>query len=390
MAKKRGNNEGSIHRRKNGTWRAQVTLQGQRLSHTAKTRRECQDWLKQMLNQIDNGLTYKGTLITYQEYLSDWLVSIEPTLRPTTHYHYSQIVRDHIVPILGEIKLLDLRPDHIQNLYNQKRKSGLGIRTIQLTHSVVHRSLVHALRLGLIHRNPAATVIRPKPEQKEMKIYDEGQISQFLVAAKGNRFEALYHLAISTGMRQGELLGLLWTDLDWLKQTLHVQRQLRKVPGKGYSFQPPKTKYGRRMITLGSNTIQKLREHQRLNQEERIEAGIRWQENNLIFPSTVGTPMEQRNLHRDFKSIIKKAGLPDIRFHDLRHTAASIMLNHGVPVIVVSRRLGHSKPSITLDIYGHLIPGMQAEIAEQIDELITPVEIALHPVAPEAKNPLTE
>ena len=144
------------------------------------------------------------------------------------------------------------------------------------------------------------------------------------------------------------------------------------------------------MITLGSNTIQKLREHQRLNQEERIEAGIRWQENNLIFPSTVGTPMEQRNLHRDFKSIIKKAGLPDIRFHDLRHTAASIMLNHGVPVIVVSRRLGHSKPSITLDIYGHLIPGMQAGIAEQIDELITPVEIALHPVAPEAKNPLTE
>lgn len=383
MAKKRGNNEGSIHRRKNGTWRAQVTLQGRRRGHTGKTRRECQIWLREMLNQIDDGLSYEATNITYNKFLDNWLVSIEPTLRPTTHYQYSQIVRDYIIPTLGKIKLCELRPNQIQILYNSKRKSGLGIRTIQLTHSVIHRSLVHALRLGLIHRNPAATVICPKPEHQEMRIYDESQVSQFLVAASGNRNEALYHLAISTGMRQGELLGLLWTDLDWNNQTLLIQRQLRKIPGKGLSFQPPKTKYGRRMINLGSNTIERLREHQDLAQKERVKAGIRWQENNIIFPSKVGTPLDQRNLHRDFKSLIKVAGLPDIRFHDLRHTSASIMLNHGVPVIVVSRRLGHSKPSITLDIYGHMIPGMQAQIAEQIDELITPVEIALHPVAPE-------
>jgi len=148
---------------------------------------------------------------------------------------------------------------------------------------------------------------------------------------------------------------------------------------KGDYFAPPKTKNGRRSVVLGIVTIAKLREHWNRQNELRILAGNRWQENDLIFPTPIGTPKNQSNLYREFKEIIKGADLPEIRFHDLRHTAASLLLNHGVPPIIVSRRLGHYKVSMTLDIYGHLMPEMQDDAAKLIDDLITPVEIELHP-----------
>ena len=190
------------------------------------------------------------------------------------------------------------------------------------------------------------------------------------------------HLAVSTGMRQMEILGLKWTDLDWLKKTLKVERQL--VRGEGVKFSQPKTRYGRRTVVLGDRTIEILRRHYERQNEERKKSGESWTEHGLIFTMANGSPIHFRNLMRDFKNLLKAAGLPEIRFHDLRHTAASLMLNHGIPVIVVSRRLGHARPSITLDIYGHLIPGMQEEAALMIDELITPVEFQqLHPTAPD-------
>jgi integrase len=243
------------------------------------------------------------------------------------------------------------------------------------------------VKLGLIGRNPAEVVTPPKSISKEMRFYDENLVNQMLLAARGDRHEALYQLAITTGLRQGELLGLRWSDLDLGKRTLQVQRQLKRKFRKGDYFELLKTKAGRRTIILGAKTIEKLQEHWKRQNQERIFAGSRWQENDLIFPTPKGTPMDHSNLYRAFKGLIKKVGLPEIRFHDLRHTAASLMLNHGVPVIIVSRRLGHSKASITLDIYGHLVPEMQSEVAEMMDELITPVEIELHPTAPENASP---
>jgi integrase len=178
-------------------------------------------------------------------------------------------------------------------------------------------------------------------------------------------------------LRESELLALRWSDLDWGRKYLKVERQLQRPDGNGVTFTSTKTTYGRRSIALGERTIGVLRSHYERQQHERIAAGEAWVEHDLIFTTSNGTPLHQRNLLRAFKSLLKEAGLPPIRFHDLRHTAASLMLNHDVPVIIVSRRLGHARASITMDIYAHLLPGKQAEAAELIDELVIPTEIRL-------------
>lgn len=256
-------------------------------------------------------------------------------------------------------------------------KKDYGLRTVQLVHAVLHRSLVHAVKLGIIPRNPDDATTPPKPIPKEMEFFDENQVQQMLIVAhaKSDRFFALYHLAVSTGMRQGELLGLKWADLDWEQGLLHVQRQLTKKKGGGFEFTAPKTKAGTRRLNLGDSALRVLRDHRQHQHLEMQAAGDEWQDNDLIFQSLIGTPFDRDNLRKCFRLILKDAGLPRIRFHDLRHTAATLMLNHSIPVIVVSRRLGHARPSITLDIYGHLIPNKQKEVARLMDQLLTPITI---------------
>ena len=277
------------------------------------------------------------------------------------------------------ISLKDLRPERVERLYASLLKSGSGVRTVRIVHAVLHRSLESALRYGLILRNPTAGAALPQYKHAEMMVLDETQVSQLLVAAKGSRHEALYHLAVTTGMRMGELFGLRWSDLHWVSGRIYVRRQVQYVPGYGRSFVEPKTRSGRRTIKLGEGVLQALREHLERQQSEQVAAGERWVDNELIFPSKSGTPMDASNLRLDFTRVLRQAGLPKIRFHDLRHTAASLMLNHGIPVIVVSKILGHSKPSITMDIYGHLYNEMQDEAAQLMDELVTPICTQLHP-----------
>lgn len=382
MARKiRGKNEGSIQQRPNGTWRAQVTLQGRRLSYAAKTRRECQDWIKKTIHQIDDGMTYSNTRIILEEFLSGWLTSSKASKRRSTWAHYCQLVHNYVVPRIGQIKVKDLRPDQIQGLYNTLLSQGVGTYTVIKIHTTLHSALAHAVKTGIVGRNPASQTIPPKQPSKEMHIFEESQVNQMLVAAKGDRWEALYHLAVTTGMRQMELLGLKWSDLDWINQTIKVERQLVRPDGEGIQFAQPKTRLGKRTVVLGIKTIAVLRSHFERQHAKKKAGGEHWKEHGLLFTNSLGGPIHPRNLVRDFKQLLRDAGLPTIRFHDLRHTAASLMLNHGVPVIVVSRRLGHAKPSITLDVYGHLLSGMQNEAAELIDELITPIE--LHPTAPD-------
>ena len=383
MARIRGKKDGSIHRRENGTWRAQVSLEGRRLSYTAKTRRECQEWLKKVIGQIDDGLTYASSTVTLDEFLQSWLESTKASNRQTTWTQYAQLTRTYVRPHLGKARLKDLRPDQLQSLYNRLLAAGVGTYTVIKIHTMLHSALEQAVKMGIANRNVSGGTIPPKRPTKEMNILDESQVSQLLVAAHGTRLEALLHLALSTGMRQMEILGLKWSDLDWVFQTLKVERQLVRPDWGIAHFAQPKTKYGRRTLALGDRTIAVLRNHNEFQNEERKHAGEKWSENGLIFTTKFGTPIHPRNLLRDFKLLLRKTGLPVIRFHDLRHTAASLMLNHGIPVIVVSRRLGHAKPSITLDVYGHLLPSMQAEAAQKIDELITPVEFfQLHRTAP--------
>ena len=309
------------------------------------------------------------------EYLEFWLQTTKTSIRPKTYEQYDQIVHQHINPLLGDMKLMDIKPDKIQAFYNNKLQSGTSERTVILIHAVLHRSLNQAMKLGLITNNPAQAVTRPRLKQKEMKILDDYQVRDLLLSVKGTKYEALYLIAITTGLRQGELLALKWNDLDWKGRKLKVQRQIQRLKDQGLVFSEPKTKAGRRVIALGKSTLEKLKEHYKLQEFERQVTGNRWVDNDLIFPSSVGTPQEASNTLKHFKQHLKASKLPDIRFHDLRHTAATLMLQQGIHPKVVQERLGHSNISLTLDTYSHVLPSMQEEAADKIDELLTPINV---------------
>lgn len=375
MAKRRHNNEGSIYQRLDGTWRAQVTIDGKRLSFSAKTQKECASWIRKTTEQIDAGLTYDGATTTLEKFTNGWLSNVEHSLKPKSIIQYRQITRDYIIPELGKVRLRELRPGQIQALYNRKLKEGVGVRTVQVIHAVLHNALNQAIQLGVISQNPCDLTKPPKPPQKEMQTYDEIQVQRLLIAAKNTDpyHYALYHLALVTGMRMSELLGIKWQDIDWENRKLKVQRQVGRKSGGKFEFVELKTLASRRIIKLGKGTLEILRNHRQLHLARTQKASDSWQESGVVFSSLVGKPIYQSTLLKRFKRLARQAGLPVIRFHDLRHTAASLMLNNNIPLIRVSRRLGHSKPSLTLDVYGHIMSSKDEEAAELMDDLTIPV-----------------
>jgi len=374
MAKRRANNEGTIYQRPNGKWRAQISIESRRLSHTGTTQRECQIWIKEIRNQIERGLTYKGADTCLEKFLADWLETISSSRSQGTNTLYRWTVEKRINPFIGTKKLKDLKPDNIQLFYTLMRRKGHSEHAVHCIHKILRVALNHAVKLGVIGRNPCLGTTPPKPKQSEMQFYDGNQVKTLLSTAKEieDSLYPLYYLAIHTGMRQGELMGLNWNDVKWEQKTIHIRRQVRHFKGGGYTFTKPKSKSGNRTIILGEQAIAVLQEHQ-INQQNVIQAtGEEWDNLNLVFPSSVGTPLTASNIRRAFRKLLKASGLPIIRFHDLRHTAVSLMLNHSIPVLIVSKRLGHSKPSITMDVYGHLIPSKQEEAANLMDSLMAP------------------
>ena len=243
--------------------------------------------------------------------------------------------------------------------------------------------LEDAVTEGILAFNPAHKATRPKIEKEEIQALSEPEVWQFLIAARSSMLDALYHLAVKTGMRQGELLGLTWANVDSQRGEIRVIQQLRRVrqQGQWFAFTALKTKYSRRTIPIGNELQLILQEHRRKQQEQKLFMGSRWKEHDLLFTSSIGTPIDQRNLIRDFKQVLKQAGLRDIRFHDLRHTAASIMLKNGIPLVDVSRYVGHSSPAITLTLYAHLLPGGLEHTAKVMDGLLTPKMVELEPVS---------
>ena len=369
MKKRRGNQEGTIYQRSSGKWRAQISIDGRRLSYSAETRKEAQNWLREIRNDIDRGLTHEGATLKFGEWLDEWLITKEHHIAIQTYSYYSQLVRDYIKPELGRIRLRELTSRQIQRFYNSKVTDGLGLRTIQKTHTVIHASLNSARKFGMIPFNPDDATSPPKP--KSMKILNQKQIKQLLLVSRkmNDRNYPLYYLAIVTGMREGELLALKWENVDLENGILNVKFNLKRIPGGGLKIDKPKTASSVRSIKLGEDTIQVLKSQKELLERETVNDF--WVDEGFIFPSSVGTALDPSNLLKQFRELLKQADLPKIRFHDLRHTAASLMLNNGVDVLVASQRLGHAHPSITLDVYGHLMPSMQKEAANIIDVLIS-------------------
>lgn len=373
MAKKRGNNEGTIYKRKDGRWCAQVSLSGRRITKYAKTQKECHDWVKQISNKIEHGMTFDATQLTLERFMQSWLTGKDLSIRPNTARNYRRYSKQHILPVLGRLRLQSITPAHIRQMYLRMQAEGKGARTIQLVHSTLHCALKQAVKERLLGYNPMDAVERPKVETQEFHIFTEEQARTFLAATKGHPYEALFYLALITGLRKGELLGLMWTDIDWQKGFLKVERQLQQANWSSAVLVPTKTKSGRRQIKLGKGGLAMLEAHRQKQEAQRIHAGDGWKENGMIFTTSIGTYIDQTKVSREFKHILQGAGLPDIRFHDLRHTSISILLDIGTPVNTVQRRAGHSKASVTTDIYGHVMAHSQDAAAENIEEIVTPL-----------------
>ena len=378
MAKrgKRGNGEGSITRRKNGGWMAQYavyTAEGRkRKTIYGRTRKDVAAKLAKALSDRESGLIFDAENLTLGKYLVLWLEeSVQDTVRLTTYQSYERIVRLHIKPSLGRIKLDKLTPVHVRGLYRERLETGLSPRMVQLVHTTLHKALKQAVADGLIPRNVTEAVKAPRPVKKEMRPLNPAQARGLLEAARGERLEALYALAVTTGMRQGEILGLKWEDLDLEAGTLQVRRTLSTAMGGGVRFGPPKTARSRRNIRLPKLALSALRRHRKVQLEKQTKLSGLWEDHDLVFTTGVGTPMSRADLiTRSFKPLLRRAGLPNIRFHDLRHTCATLLLLKGVHPKFVQELLGHSTISITLDTYSDVLPGMGDAAAGAMDEAL--------------------
>jgi integrase len=370
---KRGNGEGSITRRKSGGWCAQYTVytsEGRkRRTLYGKTRQEVAAKLSKALADREGGLTFDAGSLTVGEYLARWLShSVQDTVSQKTYERYESIVRVHLSSALGRIRLKTLTPDHVRGLYREKLDSGLAAQSVLHIHRTLSKALKQATDDGLIPRNAAASVKPPQARREEIQPLSRDQVRTFLDTVKGDRMEALYVLAVTAGLRQGELLALKWgdVDLEGTNPTLDVRRSLSETRGRR-SFVTPKSGHGRH-LRLSRRAVSALSTHRKRQLEERIQKAGLWEDHGLIFPSEVGTPMSGRNLYRAFKIRVKRASLRQtLRFHDLRHTCATLLLRQGVNPKFVQELLGHADISITLNTYSHVLPDMGDAAAGGMD-----------------------
>ncbi|MEJ7816497.1 MAG: site-specific integrase [Rubrobacter sp.] len=313
------------------------------------------------------GLIYDAGKISVEEYLNRWLSdSVRDTVRQRTYERYESLVRVHIVPSIGRVKLKALTPAHLRRLYRERLDAGLAPRTVLHVHRTLSKALKQATDDGLIPRNAAGPVKPPRPRREEIRPLDPEQVRALFEAAAGDRLEALYVMAVTTGMRRGELLGLRWEDVNLEAGMLQVRRTLSEPKG-GYIFEAPKSGKGR-SVRLTRKATMALREHRKRQLEDRMQKAGYWQDHGLVFPSTIGTPTSGGNLSRAFKAALERAGLPNsTRFHDLRHTCATLLLRQGVNPKYVQELLGHADISLTLNVYSHVLPDMGGAAAGAMD-----------------------
>jgi integrase len=373
MAGRRGNNEGTIKKRSDGRWEGRVSFEnGTRKSVYGKTRAEAAKRLTELMRDKDRGLPSVAETVTVGRYLQDWLDGCKPpALEYSTWNGYEQYVRLHLTPSFGGTKLVKLSPQQVQALYAEKLAAGLSSTTVRHIHACLHRALDQALRFGLVQRNVASLVKAPPMRKSAMRVYTPEQAKLLLAAARGERLEALYVLALSTGMREGELLGLTWRDVNLETGTVHVQASMKHVGGGKRLIGKPKTSGSRRKLTLTPRALDALTAHRARQLTERTRLGPAWQEHDLVFCNTVGNALDPTNFYRyEYKPLLKRAGLPPIRFHDLRHTAATLLLLSGIHPKVVSEMLGHSTVTITLNLYSHVLPDMQQAATDAMERLL--------------------
>jgi len=335
------------------------------------TKKDAERRLSELLHQLDTGTFMKPNKTTVGEYLQRWLKDYaKPNLSPRGFERYESIVRVHLTPSLGNIPLTQLKPEHIQKHYTLKLDYGLSPRSVRYHHVVLHKALQTALKWGLVARNTADGVDVPRVRQTEMQTWDEYEVTRFLEIAKDSHYYALFHMALFTGMRRSELLALQWRDIDF--HQIYVNRSLHHLSDGSYVFTQPKSARGRRTIALSPSSVLTLTEHKEKQKRIRAMLGMPLKDDDLLFSTPDGKPLRPNTVSRAWTTLATRAGLKVIRFHDARHTHASLMLKQGVHPKIVQERLGHASIQITLDTYSHVAPGLQEAAAKTFDKLVSP------------------
>ena len=374
MGTRRGHGEGSISKREDGRWTARVDLgyvdgKRKRKQIYGKTRKEVAEQLKVLLHDQQQGLPIAVQRQTVAQFMDRWLQeTIEPSRRPNTTVAYRNVVRLHIKPQIGHIQLAKLTPQDVERLMNRVRDKGLAARMAQYTRSVLRAALKQALKWGLVPRNVASLTDSPAVEDFVTHPLTPAQATEFLEAARGERHEALYATTLWLGLRRGEVLGLRWKDIDFDDRMLRVDMAQIVVKGK-IQLAPPKTKMSRRDLPLPASLIPVLRAHKLHQAEEQLRAGGRWQAHGLVFCASNGAPHQPRNVVRDFKLFLGRAGLPNIRFHDLRHSCGSLLTGKKVPLAVIMAIMGHTNIATT-QRYAHVFDEAKREAADAMDRLL--------------------
>jgi integrase len=379
----------SIYKRSDGRWTAVVDLgweggKRRRKSLYGATRREVANKLADALRAHRDGHTLPNERMTFAGFLDSWLIAVRPTIQPATWQRYEQYARLHSIPMLGKRRLSTIGPVDLQLLYADRLSAGSSPTTVRHLHRFLHRVFDQAVRWGVATRNPVTLVDPPRVARHQFQTLEPRQARALLAALNWDRLQALYVLALSTGMRQGEILALRWADIDLLARRLAVQGSLHRDPGGGWSIRSPKTERSRRQVVLPALAVRAFERHRLRQNTERLQLGSLWEDNDLVFPNHVGRPLSSQNLtQRHFYPLLQRLGLPRVRFHDLRHTAATLLLAEGVHPKIVSEMLGHTQVGITLDLYSHVTPAMHETATTTLGLLLS------EPDGPEPGRPDT-
>lgn len=376
MGKRRGHGEGGIYQRESdGKWCASVDLgwvNGKRKRKVVygETRKEVAEKIKALLRDHQQGVNIAPEAQTVAQFLKRWLdEAVKHKNKGSTLDSYTRIVNLYLVPQIGKIRLDKLTAVNVQAMQNALLDAGLSTRTVQYARAVLRRALGQAVKWDLVPRNVVPLVDAPRVEKHKITPLDGEQARCLLAAASGHRLEAMYRVALSLGLRKGEVLGLRWVDIDWSGRKLRIAATVQRIAGQT-TLTTPKTATSARTLLLPDVLIRVLRQHQERQKLEREAMGEAWEEHGLVFPSERGTPLEPRNIVRSFKRLLKRAGLPETtRFHDLRHSCATLLIAQGVHLSVIKEILGHSQISVTADIYGHVLPETQRSAVEGLGRI---------------------
>lgn len=371
--RRRGKGEGTIYQRKDGRWVAEITLEdGKRKQLYGKTQEEVIAKKRQAEYEQKQGRLATGPQQKLKDHLEHWLETVHkpPMIKLTTYVTHRKLINKHILPALGHIQLRKLTTRQVDAFYSRKLEEGLASGSIRVLHGILHEALEAAIRWQLIPRNVCDDVTLPRKEKREVQPLNKEQARHLVTAVRGHQLETLLTVALITAMRHGELCALRWQDINFEEGLLQVRHTRSYITGHGYVETDPKSATSKRKILLPAFVTDLLKQHRtHYLKEARLKAGSRWQEHDLVFPNRFGGFLYPDHLRSRFYKVLEEAGLPRIHLHDLRHSAATILLSMGVSMKVIQELLGHSQISITMDIYSHVLPSMQEDMRDKWDDL---------------------